>query len=407
VRTLDVEAVRQQFPILHQEAYGKPLVYLDSGATSQKPRAVIDAMSRYYEHDNANVHRGVHLLSQRATHAFEAARATLARFLGGQPGEVIFVRGATEAINLVAATWGRTNLGPGDEILLSGMEHHANIVPWQMAAQATGAVIRPIPIRDDGSLDLAAFDAMLSPRVKLVGCVHVSNALGTVNPVAALAQRAHSVGAKILADGAQATLHTAVDVAELGVDFYAMSGHKVYGPTGIGALWARAEILDGMPPFMGGGDMIRSVTFQKTTYAGVPARFEAGTPNISGAVGLAAALDWLTGLGREAVFAHEAALLAHGTKVLSGIPGVRLVGTAPEKVGVLGFVLEGIHPHDVGTILDQQGIAVRTGHHCAQPVMERFGIAATTRASLAVYNTTAELDRLGEAVEVAIRILGR
>jgi cysteine desulfurase/selenocysteine lyase len=276
-----------------------------------------------------------------------------------------------------------------------------------MAAQATGAVIRPIPIRDDGSLDLAAFDAMLSPRVKLVGCVHVSNALGTVNPVAALAQRAHSVGAKILADGAQATLHTAVDVAELGVDFYAMSGHKVYGPTGIGALWARAEILDGMPPFMGGGDMIRSVTFQKTTYAGVPARFEAGTPNISGAVGLAAALDWLTGLGREAVFAHEAALLAHGTKVLSGIPGVRLVGTAPEKVGVLGFVLEGIHPHDVGTILDQQGIAVRTGHHCAQPVMERFGIAATTRASLAVYNTTAELDRLGEAVEVAIRILGR
>ena len=405
--SLDIEAIRQQFPILHQDAYGRPLVYLDSGATSQKPRAVIDAMSAYYERDNANVHRGVHLLSQRATAAFEGARATVARFLGGQPNELIFVRGATEATNLVAATWGRANLRPGDEILLSGMEHHANIVPWQMAAAATGAVIRPIPIRDDGSLDLGAFDAMLSPKVKLVGCVHVSNALGTVNPVAALAEAAHRVGARILVDGAQATLHTAVDVAALGVDFYAMSGHKVYGPTGIGALWAKAEILEGMPPFQGGGDMIRSVTFEKTTYAGVPARFEAGTPNISGAIGLAVALYWFVALGRDAVFAHEAALLAHGTRVLEAIPGVRLVGTAPGKVGVLGFVIEGVHPHDVGTILDQQGIAVRTGHHCAQPVMERFGVPATTRASLAVYNTLGELDRLGEAVQVAIRLLGR
>jgi cysteine desulfurase / selenocysteine lyase len=405
--TFSAEAVRAQFPILHQEAYGRPLVYLDSGATAQKPRAVIDAMSRYYERDNANVHRGVHLLSQRATEAFEGARATVARFLGGQPKETIFVRGATEAINLVAGTWGRKNLRPGDEIVLSGMEHHANIVPWQMVAQATGAVIRPIPIHDDGSLDLAAYERMLSPRVKLVGCVHVSNALGTVNPVVELAQRARAVGAKILVDGAQATLHTAVDVGALGVDFYAMSGHKVYGPTGIGALWARAELLEDMPPFLGGGDMIRSVTFEETTYAGVPARFEAGTPNISGAVGLAAALDWFCELGRDDVFAHEAALLAYGTEVLSAIPGVRLIGTAPDKVGVLGFVIDGIHPHDVGTILDQQGVAVRTGHHCAQPVMARFGIPATTRASLAVYNTTADLDALGAAVRHTIKLLGR
>ncbi|MBA2322028.1 MAG: cysteine desulfurase [Deltaproteobacteria bacterium] len=405
--SFDVEAVRAQFPILHQEAYGRPLVYLDSGATSQKPRAVIDAMSAYYERDNANVHRGVHLLSMRATEAFEGARATIARFLGGNPKELVFVRGATEAINLVAFSWGRQNLGPGDEILLSGMEHHANIVPWQMVAEATGAKVRSIPLHDDGSIDLEGFDRLLTSRTKMVGVVHVSNALGTVNPVAHLAARAHEVGAKILVDGAQATLHTIVDVAALDVDFYAMSGHKVYGPTGIGALWGRAALLEAMPPYMGGGDMIRSVTFEKTTYAGVPARFEAGTPNISGAIGLGAALDWFTSLDREAVFAHEAALLAYGTRLLESIPGVRLVGTASDKVGVLGFVIEGVHPHDVGTVLDQQGVAVRTGHHCAQPVMERMGVPATTRASLAVYNTTADLDRLGEAVEQAIRLLGR
>jgi cysteine desulfurase/selenocysteine lyase len=405
---IDIDAVRAQFPALHQDVYGKPLVYLDSGATSQKPEAVIAAMAHYYQRDNANVHRGVHALSARATAAFEDARAAVRDFLGATDArEIVFVRGTTEAINLVANSWGRSVLRPGDEILLSGMEHHADIVPWQLVAAATGAVIRPIPLADDGTLDLDAYAALLSPRVKLVGVVHVSNALGTVNPVAQMTAMAHAVGARVLVDGAQATLHVPVDVVALGCDFYAFSGHKVYGPTGIGALWARRSLLEEMPPWQGGGEMIRHVTFEETVYAGVPAKFEAGTPNISGAIGLAAALRWLTALGREAAFAHEDALLRYGTARLTAIPGLRLIGTAPQKVGVLGFVLDGIHPHDVGTILDQHGVAVRTGHHCAQPVMARFGVPATTRASLAVYNTTAELDRLGEAVEAAIRLLGR
>ena len=405
---IDIDAVRAQFPALHQDVYGKPLVYLDSGATSQKPAAVLSAMDDYYRRDNANVHRGVHALSARATAAFEDARAAVRDFLGAADArEIVFVRGTTEAINLVANSWGRAALRPGDEIVLSGMEHHADIVPWQLVAAATGAVIRPIPIADDGTLDLDAYAALLSPRVKLVGLVHVSNALGTVNPVAQMTAMAHAVGARVLVDGAQATLHVPVDVAALGCDFYAFSGHKVYGPTGIGALWARRSLLEEMPPWQGGGEMIRHVTFEETVYAGVPAKFEAGTPNIAGAIGLAAALRWLTALGREAAFAHEDALLRYGTARLTAIPGLRLIGTAPQKVGVLGFVLDGIHPHDVGTILDQHGVAVRTGHHCAQPVMARFGVPATTRASLAVYNTTAELDRLGEAVEAAIRLLGR
>ena len=405
---IDIDAVRAQFPALHQDVYGKPLVYLDSGATSQKPVAVLSAMDDYYRRDNANVHRGVHALSARATAAFEDARAAVRDFLGATDArEIVFVRGTTEAINLVANSWGRSVLRPGDEILLSGMEHHADIVPWQLVAAATGAVIRPIPLADDGTLDLDAYAALLSPRVKLVGVVHVSNALGTVNPVAQMTAMAHAVGARVLVDGAQATLHVPVDVVALGCDFYAFSGHKVYGPTGIGALWARRSLLEEMPPWQGGGEMIRHVTFEETVYAGVPAKFEAGTPNIAGAIGLAAALRWLTALGREAAFAHEDALLRYGTARLTAIPGLRLIGTAPQKVGVLGFVLAGIHPHDVGTILDQHGVAVRTGHHCAQPVMARFGVPATTRASLAVYNTTAELDRLGEAVEAAIRLLGR
>lgn len=405
---IDIDAVRAQFPALHQDVYGKPLVYLDSGATSQKPEAVIAAMAHYYQRDNANVHRGVHALSARATAAFEDARAAVRDFLGATDArEIVFVRGTTEAINLVANSWGRSVLRPGDEILLSGMEHHADIVPWQLVAAATGAVIRPIPLADDGTLDLDAYAALLSPRVKLVGVVHVSNALGTVNPVAQMTAMAHAVGARVLVDGAQATLHVPVDVVALGCDFYAFSGHKVYGPTGIGALWARRSLLEEMPPWQGGGEMIRHVTFEETVYAGVPAKFEAGTPNISGAIGLAAALRWLTALGREAAFAHEDALLRYGTARLTAIPGLRLIGTAPHKVGVLGFVLDGIHPHDVGTILDQHGVAVRTGHHCAQPVMARYGVPATTRASLAVYNTTAELDRLGEAVEAAIHLLGR
>ena len=405
---IDVEAVRAQFPILQQDAYGKPLVYLDSAATSQKPRAVIDAMSAYYERDNANVHRGVHLLSARATAAFEAARSQVQRFIHAPDvKECIFVRGATEGINLVANTWGRANLKAGDEILLSGMEHHSNIVPWQMIAEQTGAVVRPIPLLDDGTLDMDAFDRMLSPRVKLLGVVHVSNALGTINPVREMAEKAHAVGAKVLVDGCQATLHAVVDVQALGCDFYVFSGHKVYGPTGIGVLWGRRELLDAMPPWQGGGEMIRSVTFEKSTYAGLPAKFEAGTPDISGAVGLGAALKWLDDLGREAVFRHEDALLKYGTERLLAIPGLRLVGTAPEKAGVLAFVIDGIHPHDIGTILDQHGVAVRTGHHCAQPVMARYGVPATTRASIAVYNLRSDLDRLADALGAAIGMLGR
>lgn len=404
----DVAAIRAQFPILDQQVHGKPLVFLDSAASSQRPRAVLEAIRHYEERDHANVHRGVHTLSQRATSSFEAARASVARFLGvANPGQVVFTRGTTEAINLVAFSWGAANLRAGDRILLSRMEHHSNIVPWQLLAERVGAFVDVIEFDDRGVLDLDDLDRKLTDRTRLVGVVHVSNALGTVNPVAEIARRAHDAGALVLVDGAQAVPHAPVDVVALGADFYAFSGHKVYGPTGIGALWARPELLAAMPPWQGGGEMIRSVSFEKTTYAPPPARFEAGTPNITGAVGLGAALDWLAAVGRDAVAAHEARLLAYGTELLASIPHVRLVGTAPDKAGVLSFVFDNrIHPHDVGTILDLEGIAVRTGHHCAQPVMDRFGVPATTRASLGVYTTTHDLDRLGEGLRRVLQVMG-
>lgn len=405
--SLDVAAIRAQFPVLDQTVHGKPLVFLDSAASAQRPQVVIDAVKTYEERDHANVHRGVHNLSQRATEAFERGRQSVARFLGAaSKSEVVFTRGTTEGLNLVAQSWGGAFLSEGDEIVLTGMEHHSNIVPWQLVAQRTGAVIKVWPIRDDGSLDLQAAGDVLGPRTKVVGCVHVSNALGTVNPVREICAMARDVGALSVIDGAQATPHSAIDVGELGCDVYALSGHKVYAPTGIGALWARPEVLEAMPPWQGGGEMIRTVTFEASQYAPPPAKFEAGTPNISGAVGLGAALDWLEAVGMEAVQAHEAALLDYGTAALEGIEGLTLIGTASDKAGVLSFVMDGVHPHDIGTILDMEGVAVRTGHHCAQPVMQRFGIPATTRASLGVYNTTADLDRLVAALKRVQEMFG-
>ena len=407
--SFDVAEVRAQFPVLDQEVHGKPLVFLDSAASAQRPLAVIEAVDHYETHDHANVHRGVHTLSQRATAAYEAGRASVARFIGAtDPSEIAFTRGTTEALNLVASTWGAANVGEGDRILVTRMEHHSNIVPWQMLAERTGAVLDVVDFDPRGVLDLDDFDAKLTDRTKVVGVVHVSNALGTVNPVAEICHRAHDAGAIAVVDGAQAVPHAPVDVAALGADFYALSGHKVYGPTGIGALWGRAELLAEMPPWQGGGEMIRSVSFERgTIYAKPPAKFEAGTPNISGAVGLGAALDWLTALGRDAVAAHEADLLAYGTELLEQVPHVKMIGTAPEKAGVLSFVFDnGIHPHDVGTILDMEGVAVRTGHHCAQPVMERFEIPATTRASLGVYNTRDDLDRLAAALDRVVTLMG-
>ena len=399
---LDVEAVRAQFPILSTQVHGKPLVYLDSAATAQRPEAVLAAMDRFYRESYASVHRGVHTLSQRATEAYEAARARVARFLGAaSPEEVVFTRGATEALNLVAWSHARPRLAPGDEVLLTEMEHHSNIVPWQLVCEQTGARLVVAPVDDRGELLLDEFERRLSPRTRVVACVHVSNAVGTVNPVRTLADRAHAVGAAVVVDGAQAAPHLRVDVAELGCDFYCFSGHKVYGPTGIGALWGRRELLAAMPPWQGGGGMILHVAFAGTDYAPPPARFEAGTPNGAGAVGLAAALDWLEGLGHEAVAAHEADLLGYASERLAAVPGVRLIGTAPHRAAVVSFLLEGVHAHDLGTILDAEGVAIRAGHHCAQPLMERFGIAATARASFAVYNTRAEVETLERGVRRA------
>jgi cysteine desulfurase/selenocysteine lyase len=393
--TTDVEQLRAQFPILGEPAHGRPLVYLDNAATTQKPRAVLDAIARYYETANANVHRGVHMLSERATAAFEAARGEAASFLNAaHTHEIIFTRNATEGINLVAHSWGGANLSAGDEVLISAMEHHSNIVPWQLACERSGAVLRVIPMDDRGALDLDAFHRLLTPRTKMVAVSHLSNALGTVNPVAAMAAAAHAAGATVLVDGAQAAYHRPVDVRALGVDFYVCTGHKLYGPTGIGLLYGTTAQLEAMPPFMGGGDMISSVTFEKSTWNVLPYKFEAGTPHIEGAVGLAAALRFIRGVGFDWITAHESRLLAYGTEALTAVPGVRLIGTAPEKASILSFVLEGVHPHDIGTIVDQHGVAIRTGHHCAQPVMERFGVPATARASLAMYNTTDDIDRL-------------
>ncbi len=401
----DVDRVRKDFPLLRQQVHGKPLVYLDNAATSQKPQVVIDTLTRYYAEENSNVHRGVHFLSERATEAHEAARANVRRFLNAaDTREVIFVRGATEGINLVAQSYGRTHIKPGDEIIISWMEHHSNIVPWQMLCEDKGAVLRVIPINDDGEVLLDEYERLLTPRTKFVALVHVSNALGTINPVKQMIEMAHRQRVPVLLDGAQAVAHLPVDVQELDCDFYVFSGHKVLGPTGIGILYGKADFLERMPPYQGGGDMILSVTFEKTRYNTLPYKFEAGTPHIAGVVGLGAAIDYLQGIGLDRIAAYEQGLLAYGTDVLSAIPGLRLIGTARGKAGVLSFVLEGIHAHDIGTVLDQQGVAIRAGHHCAMPVMQRFGVPATARASLAFYNTRGELDALGRAIRKAIEL---
>jgi cysteine desulfurase / selenocysteine lyase len=392
---LDVEKIRADFPILSQTVHGKPLVYLDSANTSQKPRAVIEAESRVYREIYSNVHRGVYDLAVKAEKAFEGARETVRRFINApEAREVIFVRGTTEAINLVAQTFGRQKLKAGDEILISALEHHSNIVPWQMACEQAGGVLRVAPITDEGEIRLDELERLLSPRTRLVAVGHVSNALGTVNPVKRIVELAHAQGVPVLVDGAQGAPHLPVDVQALGCDFYAFSGHKAFGPSGIGALWGRASLLESMPPWQGGGDMILSVTFEKTTYNAIPYKFEAGTPNIAGTIAFAAALDYLSSIGMERIAAYEHELVAYAHEALATVPGLRFIGTAREKAGVVSFVLEGVHPHDMGTVLDYEGIAIRTGHHCAQPVMERFCVPATARASLALYNTRAEVDAL-------------
>jgi len=403
----DVQAVRSEFPILEQEVRGKPLVYLDNAATTQKPRAVIDALTNYYTTTNANVHRGVHMLSQKATDAFESGREAVRSYLNARDDrEVIFTRGTTEAINLVAHGVGRKRLEPGDEIIISAMEHHSNIVPWQMVCEETGAKLRVIPMTDDGELLLEEYARMLNPRTRLVSVVYVSNSLGTVNPVREITAMAHQAGALVMLDGAQAVQHLPVDVQELDCDFFAFSGHKLYGPTGIGALWGRQELLEDMAPYQGGGEMIRTVTFEKTTYNALPARFEAGTPDIAGVVGLEAAVNWVADVGLDNIAAHEADLVDYAAKSLSFNRRVRLIGEAKERASVVSFVMEAAHPHDIGTILDSEGIAVRTGHHCTQPVMDRLGIAATARASFAVYNTREEVDALVSGVNKVAEVLG-
>src|SRR5579863_3077847 len=403
----DVEKIRSDFPILAERVHGRPLVYLDNAATSQKPNAVIQAITHYYRYENANIHRGVHLLSQRATDAYEAVRVAVGSFVhAGSAGEIVFVRGTTEAINLVAQTYGRQHVSAGDEVLITAMEHHSNIVPWQMLCDEKGARLRVAPINERGELLLGEFEMLLGPRTRMVAVAHVSNALGTINPVKELVRMAHAHGVAVLVDGAQAVPHMQVDVVDLDCDFYAFSAHKMYGPTGIGVLYGKAELLDAMPPYQGGGDMISSVTFEKTTYNKVPHKFEAGTPDIAGVIGLGAAIAYMENIGVDAIGAHEHELLVYGTKKLEATPGVRMIGTAENKAGVLSFVLENIHPHDIGTILDQEGIAVRTGHHCAQPVMDFFCIPATVRASLAFYNTKEEIDALISGIERVKEMLG-
>ena len=393
--SFDVERIRKDFPILSGTNRGKPVVFLDSAASAQKPHAVLDAMSAFYSTSYANVHRGVYELSEKATLAFEGVREKARAFLNAPAErEIVFVRGTTEAINLVAATFGRVNVGEGDEVLITHLEHHSNIVPWQMLCEEKGARLRVAPIDDDGALIVEEFVKLLGPRTKLAAVAHVANSLGTTLPVRELAELCHEHGVPLLVDGAQAAPHQAIDVQALGCDFYAFSSHKVFGPTGVGVLWGRSELLEAMPPYQGGGDMILNVTFEKTTFADLPHKFEAGTPDIGGVVGFGAALDYVTELGLDAVAAYERELLAYATEALQQVPGLRLIGTAREKAGVLSFVLDCAHPHDVGTILDQEGIAVRTGHHCAQPVMERFGVPATTRASIALYSTRNDVDAL-------------
>jgi cysteine desulfurase/selenocysteine lyase len=401
----DVAKIRNDFPILSRTVRGKRLVYLDNAATTQKPRQVIDRLVRYYTEENSNVHRGVHFLSELATVEYENARGVVQRFLNAASlKEVVFTRGTTESINLVMQTWGRTNVGAGDEVLISAIEHHSNIVPWQMLAQEKGATVRVIPVNDEGELLIDEYERMLNPRVKLVAVGHASNALGTINPLRRIIDAAHANGSLVLVDGAQGVPHIGVDVQALGADFYAFSGHKVYGPTGIGVLWGREALLEAMPPWQGGGDMILSVTYEKTTYNALPYKFEAGTPNIEGVVGLAAALQYVSAIGLKAIAEYEHGLQVYASKKLREIDGLRLIGTAREKAAVISFVLEGVHPHDIGTILDREGIAIRTGHHCAQPLMMRFNVPATGRASFGLYNTVEEADALVAGLHQVIEV---
>jgi cysteine desulfurase/selenocysteine lyase len=404
---LDAARLRGDFPILASKVHGKPLVYLDNAATSQKPRLVIDRISAYYERENSNVHRGVHELSERATAAFEGARTRVRDFVNAKEDrEIVFTRGTTEAVNLVAQSWGRDNVKAGDEIVISTIEHHSNIVPWQMLCESAGATLRVIPVSDRGELDLDAYRALLGPKTKLVAIGHVSNALGTINPLGEIIALAHGAGAVVLVDGAQAVPHLRVDVRALDADFYAFSGHKMYGPTGIGVLYGKAALLEAMPPWMGGGDMILSVTLEKSTWNTIPYKFEAGTPNIADAIGLAAAIDYMESVGIDAIAAWEHELLGYATVKLSAIPGLRIIGTAENKAAVISFTLDCAHPHDIGTIVDQEGVAIRTGHHCAQPAMIRFGVPATARASFALYNTREDVDALVKAVGRVVEIFG-
>lgn len=404
--TLSLETLREQFPLLGRTVHGKPLIYFDNAATTQKPRAVIDALVSYYENTNANIHRGVHTLSQEATEEHEAARQKVADFMGAAHAhEIIFTRGTTESINLVAATWARKELQEGDEIIISGLEHHSNIVPWQLICAEKNAKLRVIPIDDRGELIFEEYQKLLTEKTRLVAVGHVSNALGTINPVRRMIELAHQAGAKVLLDGAQAAPHLAINVRDLDCDFYAFSGHKIYGPTGIGVLYGKTDLLESMPPYQGGGEMISSVTFEKSTWNVLPFKFEAGTPHIAGAIGLGAAIDFVQGIGLEAIATHENQLLENATAQLQQLPGLRIVGTAPHKAAVLSFVVEGQHPNDIGMLLDTQGIAVRTGHHCAQPVMDRYGIPATTRASFAIYNTQDEVARFASALQKVLLML--
>ncbi|MDR2876705.1 MAG: cysteine desulfurase [Chromatiales bacterium] len=407
-RAFDVEAVRRDFPALHQQVHGHPLVYLDNAASAHKPRAVIDTITHYYSTDYSNVHRGLHYLSERCSQAYEDARGKVASFIHAKDArEIIFVRGTTEAINLVANTYGRKHVRAGDEILISALEHHSNIVPWQMLCEQTGGVLKVVPVSDAGELDLEAFEHLLSSRTRLVAVTHVSNALGTINPLRRIIDAAHAVGARVLIDGAQAVHHMPVDVQDLDCDFYAFSGHKMYGPTGIGVLYGKAALLEAMPPWQGGGEMIREVSFERSTYADIPFKFEAGTPHIVGAIGLGAAVDYISSFDRAAVARHEHELMTYATELLGSLPGLRIVGTVANKASIVSFVLDDAHPHDVGTILDRYGIAVRAGHHCTMPLMNRLCLGGTTRASFAMYNTRSEVERLVAGVGKVMEMFRR
>ena len=405
--TLNIDQIRADFPVLHQQVNKAPLIYFDNAATTQKPKAVIDALSAYYEHDNANIHRGIHTLAERATTAYELTRKKLAAFLNApSTDQIIFTSGTTAGINLVAQTFGRANVGKEDQIIVSNLEHHSNIVPWQMIAEEKGAEIKVIPVSDEGVLDIEAYKALLNPKVKLVAVNHVSNAIGTINPIVEIISLAHAVGAKVLIDGAQSVAHLSVDVQALDMDFFVFSAHKLFGPTGVGVLFGKRDLLEAMPPYQGGGEMIKEVSFAGTTYNELPYKFEAGTPNIADVIAFGAALDYVQSIPSEALAAQEEALLAYATEKLQAIPGLRIVGTAPEKIAVISFVIDGVHPQDIGVLLDKFGIAIRTGHHCAQPLMQRYELVGTCRASFAFYNTFEEIDRFVLCLEKTLQMLG-